>query len=672
MMRRGALLAVLGFVFTVGVLAQEKGVIKGTVTDEASGQPITLPHTWGMVIQIYPSPIEQPTEWIQVPVDGEGKYEAKVEAGTYVLRIQPPYSSVRQYLPEWYNDTDSANATPIPVSAGEIFSANIALGTTLPGGPTGKIIGVVIDEVTKEPIENVPIIFYGADSMKCIPHVAFTGSDGKYEAVLATGTYLVKAHPISWPLWESGYLPEWYDGVQDVEDATPVDVGEGSEVAADFELGKKEPPTPAYITGTVTDEGGSPIDSAVVVITKTIQEMNHIDAESGPIPGPLDNGLHVEGLGHVQGGVWKGMTDAEGKYKAEVADGNAYLAMAYKKGYAVEFYDNQTNPLLAEVIEVNGDVGGIDFSLELYTAPSNSISGLVRDESAVGVKSRIVLIPTDYGIMHHSVRFGYTDDKGAYSIENVNEAKYLVLAIPFSDYAPAFYKEGEYGVIHWKDADIVTVSGNVNGIDIGVVPLGSMGVVSVTGRVVDGQGSPLEGVNVFAMSSAEEVLGYGLTSANGDYAIEGLPVGTFALVADREGYDPAQTSVTVPSGTYSVGNVGMTMKSSGPVTGTETESVPTSYRLDQNYPNPFNPATTISFEMPATGAARLTVFNLLGEEVATLVDGLLQAGRHSAVWGGTDFAGRPVSSGLYFYQLTVANESGQPEFSRILKMMLLK
>jgi hypothetical protein len=437
-------------------------------------------------------------------------------------------------------------------------------------------------------------------------------------------------------------------------------VGEGSEVAADFELGKKEPPTWAYITGTVTDDGGSPIENAEVVITKTIQEMSHIDAESGPIPGPLE------------GGVWRGMTNAEGMYTAKVADGNVYLAMAYKKGYAVEFYDNQTNPLLADVIEVNGDVGGIDFSLELYTAPSNSISGLVRDESAVGVKSRIVLIPTDYGIMHHSVRFGYTDDEGAYSIENVNEAKYLVLAIPFSDYAPAFYKEGDYGVIHWKDADIVTVSGNVNGIDIGVVPLGSMGVVSVTGRVVDGQGSPLEGVNVFAMSSAEEVLGYGLTSANGEYAIEGLPVGTFALVADREGYDPAQTSVTVPSGTYSVGNVGMTMKSSGPVTGTETESVPTSYRLDQNYPNPFNPATTISFEMPAAGAARLTVFNLLGEEVVTLVDGLLQAGHHSAVWGGTDFAGRPVSSGLYFYQLTVANESGQPEFSRILKMMLLK
>ncbi|MCK5573561.1 MAG: T9SS type A sorting domain-containing protein, partial [Bacteroidetes bacterium] len=153
---------------------------------------------------------------------------------------------------------------------------------------------------------------------------------------------------------------------------------------------------------------------------------------------------------------------------------------------------------------------------------------------------------------------------------------------------------------------------------------------------------------------------------------EGLPVGTVVLVADREGYDPAQTSVTVPTGTYSVGNVGMTMKPSGPVTGTEEESVPTSYRLEQNYPNPFNPATTISFEMPAAGAARLTVFNLLGEEVTTLVDGLLQAGHHSAVWGGTDMTGRPVSSGLYFYQLTVANESGQPEFSRILKMMLLK
>jgi hypothetical protein len=667
MMRRGALLTVLGLAFTAGLFAQGKGIIKGTVTDEGSGQPIP----W-VQIQIYPSPIQQPTHWIQVLTGFDGKYQAEVEGGTYLLRAQPPYSSVRQWVPEWYNNTDSANATPIAVSAGGVAFANIALGTTVPVGPTGKIIGVVVDEVTKEPIQHVPIIFFSGDSMKCIPHVAFTGSDGKYEAGLGIGTYLVKAHPISWPMWDSGYLPEWYDGVQDVEDATPVDVAEGSEATVDFALGKKEPPTLASVTGTVTDEGGSPIENAMVIITKTIQDMSHINAESGPIPGPFGDGQHIEGLGHVTGLVWKGMTDAEGKYEAEVVDGNAYIAMAFKHEYAVEFYDNQTNPLLADVIEVNGNVGGIDFSLEPYTTPSNSISGLVRDESAVGVKSRILLIPTEYGLMHHFVRFGYTDDKGAYSIRNVSEGKYLVLAVPFSDYAPAFYKEGEYGVIHWKDADIVEVSGDVSDINIGVVPFGSMGVVSVTGRIVDDHGSPLEGVNVYAMSNADAVLGYGLSSADGDYALEGLPVGTLVLVADREGYDPAQTSVTVPSGTYAVGNVGMTMNPSGAVTGTEEESMPTSYRLDQNYPNPFNPATTISFEMPAAGVARLTVFNLLGEEVATLVDGLLQAGHHSAVWGGTDVAGRPASSGLYFYQLTVANESGQPEFSRILKMMLLK
>jgi N-acetylmuramoyl-L-alanine amidase len=74
--------------------------------------------------------------------------------------------------------------------------------------------------------------------------------------------------------------------------------------------------------------------------------------------------------------------------------------------------------------------------------------------------------------------------------------------------------------------------------------------------------------------------------------------------------------------------------------------IPNQYRLEQNYPNPFNPSTVIQFGLPNPGYITLKIFNILGEEVATLVDGELIAGTHTIEWN----AGT-VASGIYFYRL---------------------
>ena len=74
--------------------------------------------------------------------------------------------------------------------------------------------------------------------------------------------------------------------------------------------------------------------------------------------------------------------------------------------------------------------------------------------------------------------------------------------------------------------------------------------------------------------------------------------------------------------------------------------------LGPNYPNPFNPSTVIPFHLPASTPVRLEVFNLLGQRIATLVDGELTAGYHTVPWNGTDAAGRPVAAGVYLYRLS--------------------
>ncbi len=85
------------------------------------------------------------------------------------------------------------------------------------------------------------------------------------------------------------------------------------------------------------------------------------------------------------------------------------------------------------------------------------------------------------------------------------------------------------------------------------------------------------------------------------------------------------------------------------------------YSLNQNYPNPFNPSTTISFTLPRNSYVSLKVFNLLGEEVASLVAGEMNPGSHSVVWNAAD-----MPSGIYMYRLQTES------FTEIKKMILIK
>ncbi|HTY35475.1 MAG TPA: T9SS type A sorting domain-containing protein, partial [Bacteroidota bacterium] len=74
--------------------------------------------------------------------------------------------------------------------------------------------------------------------------------------------------------------------------------------------------------------------------------------------------------------------------------------------------------------------------------------------------------------------------------------------------------------------------------------------------------------------------------------------------------------------------------------------------LAQNYPNPFNPSTAISYRLSAVSEVTLKVFDLLGREVATLVNGTMMAGTHIAVWDASRF-----SSGVYFYRLQTKDKT---------------
>ena len=94
--------------------------------------------------------------------------------------------------------------------------------------------------------------------------------------------------------------------------------------------------------------------------------------------------------------------------------------------------------------------------------------------------------------------------------------------------------------------------------------------------------------------------------------------------------------------------------------------LPTDYALYQNYPNPFNPTTSIQFNLPQAGKAKIEIFNLLGKRVATPYDDIAPAGMNTIEWDGKNSAGNSVASGIYFYRLSADN------YTDTKKMTLIK
>jgi hypothetical protein len=108
------------------------------------------------------------------------------------------------------------------------------------------------------------------------------------------------------------------------------------------------------------------------------------------------------------------------------------------------------------------------------------------------------------------------------------------------------------------------------------------------------------------------------------------------------------------------------------LTGVETDQViPTVYSLSQNYPNPFNPETRIKYSLPEQANVTLKIYNMLGQEVASLFGGLQEAGYYEVSWKGINNKGSLVGTGVYFYRFEATGTSGR-KFSDLKKMLFLK
>jgi hypothetical protein len=99
---------------------------------------------------------------------------------------------------------------------------------------------------------------------------------------------------------------------------------------------------------------------------------------------------------------------------------------------------------------------------------------------------------------------------------------------------------------------------------------------------------------------------------------------------------------------------------------------PQTFELFQNYPNPFNPSTSIRYQLPTKSRVTIRIYNMLGQLIQALVDDDVSPGIHTVVWNGRNNSGRPIATGVYFYELHAVAKDGSGAFQQTLKMLVLR
>ena len=135
-----------------------------------------------------------------------------------------------------------------------------------------------------------------------------------------------------------------------------------------------------------------------------------------------------------------------------------------------------------------------------------------------------------------------------------------------------------------------------------------------------------------------------------------VPMGQYWAGIQFESNDPAKPIAQIPIRLL-VGITGID---------NESQNVPKTVQLSQNYPNPFNPTTVINYALPSRQKVEISVYNMLGQKVRSLLNDEMNAGMHQVEWDGKNSLGNQVATGIYIYQLVADGVRINK------KMMLLK
>src|SRR3990172_2010479 len=231
-----------------------------------------------------------------------------------------------------------------------------------------------------------------------------------------------------------------------------------------------------------------------------------------------------------------------------------------------------------------------------------------------------------------------------------------------SAFVPTYYQS----TIFWQNAGIIYPSSNLTGIDVYVFRNNAgPEFFHIGGNISTNSSSMnyLPDAIVYA-KSGNNFMGYSVSNNSGNYRIDKLQNGNYEIIVDLIGYRSSRCIQQVNG--LSIDDLNFILQSYLIGVDPPGNPVPENFWLGQNYPNPFNPTTTIRFSIPPFEGSSgrivtVTIYDILGREVATLVNEQLKPGTYEVQWDGREF-----SSGIYFYKLISGN------YLETKKMVLLK
>ncbi|MDP2363593.1 MAG: carboxypeptidase regulatory-like domain-containing protein, partial [Ignavibacteria bacterium] len=368
------------------------------------------------------------------------------------------------------------------------------------------ITGTLKNEINNEPIANGKVRFTAANT--CLGITAFTNLSGEFSAHLVPGDYYIQSMAM-------GYVPEFYDNVPNIQQATLVTLNDGDSLNFDITLAPFVAPTLYTLSGNVTDNLGAPLFARVTVypVRMNTYYQHHF--------------------------VRSTFTDSLGNYSISVREGDTVVVFCkpFNRNFMPEYFDNKQTFADADRIPVTGDVTGINFSVDPLPVYENGISGIVENESNEGVDAHVAAFNLTGN--HMRKYRTVTDSLGNYSFANMIPGEYILLAVPHQEYMPTFFRYDGQPTLNWRDADsvIVDLTGIVTGINFTVHPRVFDGYARVTGVVQDNSGNKINGATIFAVDDNNNMRTYAISNSDGQFILDGLVPGNYKIAGDKFGFD---------------------------------------------------------------------------------------------------------------------------------------
>jgi hypothetical protein len=382
---------------------------------------------------------------------------------------------------------------------------------------------------------------------------------------------------------------------------------------------------PGHFVMRVTDHGAG---QAVPGVITPLPSPAHLISGTVTVPsGKSAAYIVIEASPDQEGGnFWQGITDASGNYTIAMdADtaGNPWRIQISRNPYPPAIIAPERS-----LLTITGNHSGLDFTI---TAAAAQVAGYVWDATHKPVPSMGVNLWQVNGMIN---RYGRTDAAGFYQIG---------------------VTASELGSLEWRVQ--TSIQGSVTTTQLvgqrwfGQLSLGDSVFkeltvydvnAQITGQVRVNGGAPGGPITMVALNqdTAQAVVNADPSTGNFVIGVSNL-IWNYSLFPT--GLPPNYMRAQV---TAHPGDTGVVINITATSVDEQGGELPRHFVLDQNYPNPFNPATTIRYGVPQKTMVTLAVFNLLGQQVATLVAGEQEAGYHDV-----RFDGSRLASGMYFYRL---------------------